>query len=128
MDSILSHLTLRANRPRRHSSLLNSLYCEGMPRSNAGFEEIEHTADWALKVWAPDLPALFEQAALGMDSLSGVKLDGQSSLDRRLELEAPDAETVAKCALDLGSKGSVTTETIRAFTEDEYRKIIGALP
>ena len=43
-------------------------------------------------------------------------------------VEAPDAETVAKCVLDVGSKGSVTTETLRAFTEDEYRKIIGALP
>jgi len=43
-------------------------------------------------------------------------------------LEAPDAETVAKMALSLGSKGNVTTETLRAFTEDEYRKIIGALP
>jgi uncharacterized protein with GYD domain len=42
--------------------------------------------------------------------------------------EAPDAETMAKCALDLASKGNVTTETLRAFTEDEYRKIIGALP
>jgi SHS2 domain-containing protein len=65
-----------------------------MPRSNAGFEEIEHTADWALKVWAPDLPALFEQAALGMDSLAGIELDGESSLDRRLELKAPDAESL----------------------------------
>ena len=43
-------------------------------------------------------------------------------------LEAPDAETVAMMALSLGSKGNVTTETLRAFTEDEYRKIIGALP
>lgn len=42
--------------------------------------------------------------------------------------EAPDAETIAKCALDVASKGNVTTETLRAFTEDEYRKIIGALP
>jgi uncharacterized protein with GYD domain len=43
-------------------------------------------------------------------------------------LEAPDAETMANCALSLSSKGNVTTETLRAFTEDEYRKIIGALP
>jgi len=43
-------------------------------------------------------------------------------------IEAPDSETIAKCALDLASKGNVTTETLRAFTEDEYRKIIGALP
>jgi len=43
-------------------------------------------------------------------------------------LEAPDDQTVAKWALGLSSKGNVTTETLRAFTEDEYRKIIGALP
>ncbi len=43
-------------------------------------------------------------------------------------IEAPDAETIAKCALALASKGNVTTETLRAFTEDEYRKIIAALP
>lgn len=42
--------------------------------------------------------------------------------------EAPNDETIAKCALGLASKGSITTETIRAFKEDEYRKIIAALP
>lgn len=42
--------------------------------------------------------------------------------------EAPNDETIAKCALNLASKGNVTTETLRAFTEDEYRKIITALP
>ncbi|NIM96508.1 MAG: GYD domain-containing protein [candidate division Zixibacteria bacterium] len=42
--------------------------------------------------------------------------------------EAPDDETIAKCALSLGSKGNVTTETLRAFTEEEYRRIIGGLP
>ena len=43
-------------------------------------------------------------------------------------VEAPDDETAAKCALDLASKGAVTTETLGAFTEDEYRKIIAAMP
>jgi uncharacterized protein with GYD domain len=42
--------------------------------------------------------------------------------------EAPDDETIAKAALDVASKGSVTTETLRAFPEAEYRKIIGGLP
>ena len=42
--------------------------------------------------------------------------------------EAPDDETVAKLALAIGSGGAVRTETLRAFTEDEYRKIIAALP
>jgi len=42
--------------------------------------------------------------------------------------EAPDDETVAKLALSIGSLGAVHTETLRAHTEDEYRKIIAALP
>jgi uncharacterized protein with GYD domain len=42
--------------------------------------------------------------------------------------EAPNDETVAKLALAVGSLGAVQTETLRAFTEDEYRKIIAALP
>lgn len=42
-------------------------------------------------------------------------------------LEAPDDETVAKIALTMGSKGAIRTETLRAFTEKEYRKIMSAL-
>ena len=42
--------------------------------------------------------------------------------------EAPDDETIAKLALATGSLGNVRTETLRAFTEDEYRQIIAALP
>lgn len=41
--------------------------------------------------------------------------------------EAPDDETVAQLALTIGAGGAVRTETLRAFTEDEYRKIIAAL-
>ena len=41
--------------------------------------------------------------------------------------EAPDDKTVAKLALAIGSGGAVRTETLRAFPEDEYRKIIGSL-
>ncbi len=42
--------------------------------------------------------------------------------------EAPDDETASRVALAIGSRGAVRTETLRAFTEDEYRKIIAALP
>jgi uncharacterized protein with GYD domain len=43
-------------------------------------------------------------------------------------VEAPDDETAAKIALATGSLGNVSTETLRAFNEDEFRKLIGALP
>jgi uncharacterized protein with GYD domain len=42
--------------------------------------------------------------------------------------ELPNDEAKAKLALALGAAGNVRTETLRAFTEDEYRKIIAALP
>ena len=42
-------------------------------------------------------------------------------------IEAPDAETYAKGILGLGSQGNVSTETLKAFTEDQYRKILGSL-
>ena len=43
-------------------------------------------------------------------------------------LEAPDDETVAKAALTISNLGNVRTETLRAFTENEYKKIIDSLP
>ena len=42
--------------------------------------------------------------------------------------EAADEMAAAKVALAIGSAGNVTTETLRAFTEDEYREIVSALP
>jgi uncharacterized protein with GYD domain len=41
--------------------------------------------------------------------------------------EAPNDEVLAKAILTQISKGGITTQTSRAFTEDEYRKIIGSL-
>ena len=42
--------------------------------------------------------------------------------------EAPDDTTVAKLVLSLGARGNVRSETLRGFTEAEYRKIIASLP
>lgn len=42
--------------------------------------------------------------------------------------EAPDDETATKAALAIASRGSVSSETLRAFTEAEYREIIAGLP
>ncbi len=62
---------------------------------NPSWEEIEHTADWALRVWGEDLRALFENAAHGMASL----IDGGIDQSRRIvshtfKLQAPDWETL----------------------------------
>jgi uncharacterized protein with GYD domain len=42
--------------------------------------------------------------------------------------EMPNDETVARMALALGSQGNIRSETMRAFTETEFRKIAGSLP
>ena len=41
--------------------------------------------------------------------------------------EAPDDATMAKALLGLASQGNLQTETLRAFTEDEYKKIISEI-
>ena len=43
-------------------------------------------------------------------------------------VEAPNDEAIAKFALVVGSLGNIRTTTLKAFPEDEYRKIIAALP
>lgn len=58
----------------------------------AGFRELEHTADWELEVWALELPALLEQAARGMYSLSELCLQDEPRDERRLEIHSADAE------------------------------------
>jgi len=43
-------------------------------------------------------------------------------------VEAPDDETAARIALAQAASGGVRTQTLRAFTEDEYRQLAASLP
>jgi uncharacterized protein with GYD domain len=42
--------------------------------------------------------------------------------------EAPDDETIARLVAAIAMKGNVQAETLRAFTEEEFRRIVSALP
>jgi uncharacterized protein with GYD domain len=42
--------------------------------------------------------------------------------------ELPNDEAGAKLILATAAQGNVRTETLRAFTEEEYRKLIASLP
>ena len=58
-----------------------------------GWEELDHTADWALRVWGEDLRSLFENAARGMVSLiEGTAAPNQPATNHIFELEALDWE------------------------------------
>ncbi len=47
--------------------------------------------------------------------------------DSVLIVEAPSDEVAATLALSAGSQGSIRTETLKAFPEAEYRRIIAKI-
>jgi SHS2 domain-containing protein len=58
------------------------------------FEEIEHTADWALRVRGADYAALFQAAARGMFGLLA-ELDAvEPTIERRIALQSLDVEAL----------------------------------
>ncbi len=63
---------------------------------------------------------------LGAEIKAFYRVTGQ--YDMVIISEAPDEETIVQAALVTASIGNVRTESFRAFTEDEYRKIIATLP
>ncbi|WP_322798595.1 archease [Thermoflexus sp.] len=63
-----------------------------MPVPEVPFEEIPHTADWAIRAYGRTLPELFVHAARGMYSLL-VDLDALGESERReVEVEAASPE------------------------------------
>ncbi|RJQ48422.1 MAG: GYD domain-containing protein [Desulfobacteraceae bacterium] len=62
----------------------------------------------------------------------GAKVEGfyltMGRYDLLAVLDAPDPQTVAKIVLTTASRGNVSTETLQAFEEQEYRRIISELP
>ena len=64
--------------------------------------------------------------AVGVTMKSFFMVTGQ--YDMIAVVEAPDDAALAKALLAITSMGSITSETCRAFTEDEYRQIVAGLP
>jgi SHS2 domain-containing protein len=65
------------------------------PVTETGYEVVDHTADWALRVRGRDLKELLANAARGMTTLLVGELDNLAADEERfIELEAYDAETM----------------------------------
>ena len=78
-----------------------------------------------------DLPARLEETRkvgepLGASVVAYYLTMGR--YDAIIVTEAPDDETVAKLVLAAGARGNSRTEMLRAFTEDEAKKIASELP
>lgn len=76
-------------------------------------------------------PARIEAAKQGAEKAGG-KVKGvyvtMGAYDLVSIWEAPSDEMAAAMMLAQGSLGNVTTQTMRAFTEDEFEKIVQNLP
>jgi uncharacterized protein with GYD domain len=92
----------------------------------------------AMLKWTPqgarDLkqsPSRLDAARKGFES-AGVKMKDFYMVtghhDMIAVIEAPDDIALAKALLATMGQGNVTTETCRAFTEQEYRQIFSGLP
>ena len=77
-----------------------------------------------------DSPARLDAAKKAAEKFGG-KLHAwyltMGQYDAVILSEFPNDDAVAKFFLSVGALGNVTTETLRAFTEGEYRSIIGGL-
>ncbi|TMA40769.1 MAG: GYD domain-containing protein [Deltaproteobacteria bacterium] len=76
-------------------------------------------------------PSRLEKARQALKSMGGEVRSFhlvQGRYDAIVFVEAPNDEVVAKFALAVGSQGNVRSETMRAFNEEEYRRIVSGLP
>jgi len=60
--------------------------------SQADFAEIDHTADWAIRVRGATLPELFVHAATGMYSLAADLSSVEPTVERIIKVKGIDAE------------------------------------
>ncbi len=77
-----------------------------------------------------DGPSRLEAAKETLQGLGAELQDFYLTLgecDAVVVVEAPDDKTLAKASLAISSLGNVRIETLRAFTEEEYGEIVGAI-
>ena len=78
-----------------------------------------------------DLPSRLEETRQAGET-AGAKLVAfyltMGQYDAVVILDAPDDVTAARLALGIAAQGNVRLETLRAYPEAEYRKIIASLP
>ncbi len=65
-------------------------------------------------------------ASLGGEVVNAYVTSGQYDVVAILDM--PDGEAMAKFALAVSSRGQARTTTVRAFSDEEIRKIVADLP
>jgi SHS2 domain-containing protein len=65
-----------------------------------GFEELEHMADWSLRIWGATMAELLTAATRGMLALMGVDVLRPNSGARPVEIASDDRESLLVAWLD----------------------------
>ena len=76
-------------------------------------------------------PSRLDQAKHALRAVGGEFKDFYMTMgayDMVFVCEAPDDAAIAKFVLMVATQGGVRTESLMAFSEEEYRDIIGSLP
>ena len=89
---------------------------------------IRYTQQGAAKI--KESPARLDAAKKAAEAAGG-KMHAwyltMGTYDAVIISEFPNDEMAAKFMLSTGSMGNITTQTLKAFTEAEYRKIVSSL-
>lgn len=76
-------------------------------------------------------PARLDSARKAAESMGG-KIHAwyltMGKYDAILVAEFPSDDACAKFMLSVGALGNITTQTLKAFNEEEFRKVIASLP
>ncbi len=76
-------------------------------------------------------PNRLKQAKAAAEKM-GIKCVGawvtMGEYDLVIVWDAPDDQAIATLALAQAKLGNVTTQTLRAFSEDEFAQVVGKLP
>lgn len=94
-------------------------YITLMNYTEQGISTVEHSPDRieAARELAEEVGGEFKAFYLTFGEYDGVGI-----------AEFPDDETAAQYALSIGKAGNATTETLKAFTEGEFRGLVEDLP
>ena len=109
--------------PRRETSRVGEdrimpTYITLIDWTDQGIEHVEESPD------------RLDQAKSLIESMDGEMTDfflTMGGYDLVTVTEFPDDDTAAKALLRIGKEGNVSTETLRAWPEDEYRELLGDL-
>jgi uncharacterized protein with GYD domain len=77
-----------------------------------------------------DSPSRLDQARAAVEAAGGRLMSFYMTIgehDMVVVVEAPSDEVYAKVMLAIASHGSVRSQTLKAFSEDEYKSIVGSI-